>query len=65
MPFRVFALEVGEKTATLTHHAEQTAPGVKIFLVRLQVLRELVDPLGKNGYLNLGRPRVRFVRLVP
>lgn len=46
--------DVIEQVAALTYELEQTKAGRVILLVRLQVLGEAVDALGKDGDLNAG-----------
>jgi hypothetical protein len=58
------ALEVIEQAATLRDHLEQPAPRVIVFLMRFEMLCELVDALGKQRDLHLRRPRIALVRLV-
>ena len=58
------ALEVIEQATTLRDHLEQPAPRVIVFLVRFEMLGELVDALGKQRDLHLRRSRIALVRLV-
>ena len=63
------ALDVGfdeiiEQTLSLTDHFEQTASGMVVVLVGLQVLGEVVDSLGENGDLHLGRTCVALMESV-
>ena len=46
-------LEVIKKLATARHEAEKSATGGKIFFVILHVLREMLDPLGHEGNLEV------------
>ena len=55
-------LKVVEQTATLTDHLQQTATGMVILLVSLEVLGEVVDALCEQSNLNLGRTGVAFVK---
>ena len=50
--------EVVEQAAALTDHLVQAAAGVVVLRVLLEVLGELVDALGENGDLDLGRTGV-------
>ncbi len=57
------ALDVGladvvQKTTTTTHELEQTTTRVVVLLVRLEVRREVDDPLGQQCNLHFGRSRV-------
>ena len=58
------AFEVIEQAASLRDHLEQSAPRVVIFLVRFEVLGELVNPIREQRDLHLRRPRVALMRLV-
>ena len=57
----VRVMEVIQQTPALTHHYEQTAPRAVIFQVLLEVLAQMVDPLGQQGNLNICRPGVTLV----
>jgi hypothetical protein len=60
----ILVAEVLEKFAAFADHYQEAAARVKVLLVYLHVLRELSDARRENGHLNLGRARVRAVRLV-
>ena len=49
----VYALEVVQKTSALRDHLEQAAPRMVIFLVRLEMLGQLVNSLAKQSNLHL------------
>jgi hypothetical protein len=55
------ALEVIEEAAALRDELEQSAAGVVVFDVGLEVLREVADTRGKERDLNFGRPGVALV----
>ena len=57
----VFGFEVVQKTAALTDHLQKTAAGVVIVLVHFEVFVEVVDALGEECDLDLGRTRVTLV----
>ncbi len=61
IPLDVLRSQIVEKTPTASNHNEQTSPAVMILFVGLQVLGEMVDPLGEQRNLDLGRTRVRGV----
>jgi hypothetical protein len=50
----IVLLDVVEHATTTTNHHEETSTTVIVFLVRLQVAREVVDALGKDGNLHFG-----------
>jgi len=43
----VYALEVIEKTSALRDHLEQAAPRMVIFLMRLEMLGQLINALAE------------------
>src|SRR5579872_379810 len=59
----VAALHVIEQPATLADENHETAAGVMITVVDLEVLGEMRDPVRQESDLDLGRTRVRGVRL--
>jgi hypothetical protein len=61
---RVLALQVLQEAPTLPDELQEPAPGVVVLGMRLEVLREIADPLAEEGHLNLGRPGVRSVEAV-
>ena len=54
VPIDVVAPQVVEQATTSTDEHEQPTARVMVLLVDLQVLREVVDPLGEDRHLNLG-----------
>ena len=60
----VLLLKVAEKVSSVTDHLEHAAAAVMILGVRLEVLGEVVDSLGENSDLNLGRTGVALVSCV-
>src|SRR5690606_34562646 len=50
--------------ASAPDHLQESPPRVMVLLVGLQVLGELVDPLGEDRDLHLGRARVGLVAAV-
>jgi hypothetical protein len=60
----VVLLDVIEHATPATDHGQQTTAAVIVLLVRLQVAREVVDALGKDGNLHFGRTRIGCVKLV-
>src|ERR1035438_1230639 len=57
-------LEVVQQAAALADHDHETAAAVVVLGVGLEVLGEVVDALGENRDLHLGRTRVRLVLFV-
>ena len=55
--------EVGQQLFALANQHEKPAAGMMIFLVRLEMLRQIVDSFCENGNLNFRRSCVRRVRL--
>jgi hypothetical protein len=48
----VVLFQIVQQAATLADHHEQTTPGGMVFLVRLEVLVQLTDPLTQDSNLN-------------
>ncbi len=61
---QVGALHVLEKPSPPADHLQQALSRVMVLWVRPEVVRQVVDPLGEQGHLHLGRPLVGAVRLV-
>ena len=57
----VFGLQVVEQAPAVADHLQQTATRVVVFLVRLEVLGEVVDALGQERDLYFGRTGVAVV----
>ena len=47
-------VQIIQEATALAHHLEQSAAGTVIFVVLLQVLSEVVDPLCEQSNLNIG-----------
>ena len=60
----VCALEIVEKALALANHLQQAAPAVMILGFGAEMVGEVVDVLGENRYLDLGRTRIVCVRAV-
>jgi hypothetical protein len=54
----VLALQIFEQAAALTDHHQQPAAGAVVFLVGLQMFRQMVDPLREQRDLDIGRAGV-------
>ena len=54
----VVLFQIVEQAATLADHHEQTAPGGMVFLVALEVLRQLSDSLTQYGNLYFRAARI-------
>ena len=50
----VLALEIFEQAAALADHHQQSTAGAVIFLVGLQMLSQMVDPVGQQRDLDIG-----------
>ncbi len=48
----IFLLEIAEQAATLVDHHQQTAAGVMILLVHLEMLGQVVDAGGEQRHLD-------------
>ena len=60
----ILLVHVGEQPAALADHLQQPAAAVMIVLIAAQVIGQLVDPLGQNRNLDLGRAGVPVVNPV-
>ena len=60
----VSLLQIVQKVSSVTDHLLQTAAAVEVLLVGLQVLGQVVDTVGEDRDLNLGRTGVSFVSCV-
>jgi hypothetical protein len=61
--FHILLLHVVEKSTPLTDQLQESPPGMMIFLVCLEVLRQILDARRQQGNLNLRGARVVFVDL--
>ena len=57
----VLFLEISKKVSSVTYHLQKSAPGVIVLGVALEVLVKIVDPVGKDGDLDLGRACVSLM----
>ena len=62
--FDILLLEVVQKVSSVTYHLQKSAAGVVILLVNLDVFSQLVDPLGEDSDLYLGRTGVLLMQTV-
>ena len=60
----IVSLEVVEQATPLADQHEKTAARAVVFLVRLEVVRQLANAFTDDGDLNFGTPRVSRVRLI-
>jgi len=63
--FHVLRFEIVQEAPSLAHQFQQTPPGVVIFLVYLEVFRQVTDSFGQEGHLDFGRAGVRVVTPIP
>jgi hypothetical protein len=64
VPFRVVFLQVVEQTTASAHHHEESAARAVIFLVRLEVFRQLTNALAQQSDLNFGAASIGSVRAI-
>src|SRR5271165_203279 len=62
--FQIGALEIAQQAAPFADLHEQAAPAGVVFLVRLEMLGEVVDRFGQKGDLDFGRPGIVVFALV-
>jgi hypothetical protein len=60
----ILVFQIIQQISPLPHHLQKTPSRMMILLVNLQVLVQIVDPVGQDGYLHLGRTRVPLLCLV-
>ena len=62
--FRTLPFQVVQQSPAPRHHDQQSPAGVMIFLVGLEVLGKLLDPMAQDGNLHFRRAAVIVVQLV-
>ena len=58
---RTTAAQVTEQTTATLHHQQQTSARMMIFLMRLEVLRQLGNPSAQDSNLNFWRAGIRLM----
>jgi len=56
-------MEIIQETAALADHHEQAAAGTMVFLIVLEVLGQVIDALGQQRNLHIGRTGIPLVQL--
>jgi len=64
VPANILLTEIGEKSSPLYYQFEQATLRTVVVPIGHHMPRQLVYSLGKQGYLDLGRPGIVFVQLV-
>ena len=64
IPCDVVFLQVTEQISSVTYHFQQTASAVMVLVIPFQMLVEIIDTLGQNGNLYLGRTGVSLMRCI-
>jgi hypothetical protein len=64
IPFRVVLLQVVKQTTTSAHHHEKSAARAVVFLVRLEVIRQLTNTFAQQRDLNFGTAGIGSVRAI-
>lgn len=54
-------MQIIQQFPPLAHHHDQTTARTVIFLILLQVLGQVIDPLGQQRYLDIGRTGVALM----
>lgn len=54
-------MQIIQQFPTLAHHHDQTTARTVILLILLQVLGQVIDPLGQQRYLDIGRTGVALM----
>ena len=55
--------QIIKKLSASAYHLNEAVAGIMVMLVGFQVLGQLVNPVGKQGRLNAGRPAVFVMTL--
>jgi hypothetical protein len=58
---RTTAAQITQQTTATLHHQQQTSARMVIFLMRLEMLRQLGNPSAQDSNLNFWRARVRLM----
>jgi hypothetical protein len=64
IPFRVVLLQVIEQTTAPAHHHEKSAARAMVFLVRLEMFRQLTDAFAQQRDLNFRTAGIGSVRAI-
>jgi hypothetical protein len=64
IPFRVVLLQIVKQATTPAHHHEKSAARAVVFLVRLEVIRQLTNALAEQRDLNFGAASIGSVRAI-
>jgi hypothetical protein len=64
IPFRVVLLQIVKQATTPAHHHEKSAARAVVFLVRLEVFRQLTNALAEQRDLNFGAASIGSVRAI-
>jgi len=59
----IYGLQVIQQPAAFTDHHQQSPARTMVFLVLLQVLSQMVDPVGQQCNLHIGRACIPLVNL--
>jgi hypothetical protein len=62
--FHIIFFDIIQQSSSLADQLQQTAPGVVIFLVRLEMLGQIFDSRAQQGNLYFGRAGILFVKPV-
>ncbi len=61
---RVFPVEIGEETPTLTNQAQQAPARMSIVLMHFEMLGKVTNPAREDGNLHLWRAGITFMNLI-
>jgi hypothetical protein len=62
--FHIIFFDIIQQSSSLADQFQQAAPGVMIFLVRLEMLGQIFDPRAQQGNLYFGRTGILLVKPV-
>jgi hypothetical protein len=63
IPLDIVIPEIVEEPPPLADEHEEPAPGMVVLLVDLEMIGEVVDPLGQDGHLDIRRAGIGLVPL--
>src|SRR5258706_6088825 len=62
VPIRIGRVQVIKQAAALAYHHQQAPTRTVIFLIRLQMLRQPVNPVGQQSHLDISRTGILFMQ---
>ena len=57
-------IEIAKELSPLSHHLQESPPGMVVLLMDLEMFIKVVYPLGQKGYLDLRRTGIPIMKLI-